>query len=70
MGFLKNDIMLALEDAYLDVFIVDEDFDYFTIEGDAADGYEIIEIVEDIVGHDAIIEINDLSASIYITIEV
>ena len=70
MGFIKNDIMLALEDEGFDVTIVDEGFDYFTIEGDTGYGYEIQEIVEDIAGEDSIIEINDLSASIYITIEV
>ena len=56
MSFVKNDIMLALEDEGFDVFIVDEGFDYFTIEGDTGYGYEIIEIVEDIVGHAAIID--------------
>ena len=70
MGFIKNEILNALAVKGFYVTIVDEDFDYFTIEGDTGYGYEIQEIVEDIAGEDSIIEINDLSASIFITIEV
>jgi hypothetical protein len=70
MSFIKNDIMLALEDEGFDVTIVGEGFDYFTIEGDAAYAYDLEQAIVDIVGDDAIVEISNLTASIYFTIEV
>ena len=70
MSFIKNDIMLALEDEGFDVTIVGEGFDYFIIEGDAAYAYDLEQAIVDIVGDDAIVEISNLTASIYFTIEV
>jgi hypothetical protein len=48
MSFVKNDIMLALEDAYLEATIYREDADYFVVqvEADYIDVDEFIDIVE------------------------
>jgi hypothetical protein len=45
---IKNDIMLALEDAYLEATIYREGFDYFVVqvEADYIDEDEFIDIVE------------------------
>lgn len=48
MSFVINDIMLALEDAYYDVAIESEDFDYveIVVSGDL-DEMEVVEIIEE-----------------------
>jgi len=69
MGTL-NQVMGTLEDAGYDVYIVEEDFDYFMIEGDASVAYDLEQIITEIVGEDAIVEIQDYTASIYFTIEI
>ena len=65
---MRDEIINAILDIDINAVVIDEGRYWFLIEIDGAYEYDVIEAIENIVGHDGIEEIQNQTASTYITV--
>lgn len=65
---MRDEIISAVLDIDINAEVIDEGRYWFLIETDGAYEYDVIEAIENIVGHDGIEEVENRGAATYITV--